>query len=274
MPELPEVETIKRGLEKKIIGQKISRIDILDAKPVGSSNKNFKNKLKGRKIKSVKRRAKILIIGFDSDLFMIVHLKITGQLVYHKKNDQHNKYTRVIFYFTDQTKLYFNDMRKFGYLKLFNKTELEKELKRLDFGPEPLSSDFRLKNFREILKKRKNKPIKPLLMDPRLIAGIGNIYASEACFLAGIRPSRRAGTLTKKESEKIFKAVKKVLKKSLKYGGTSADAYINAEGKEGDFEKMLYVYGRRGEKCKKCQAEIKSIKQAGRGTYFCSNCQK
>jgi len=274
MPELPEVEIIKRGLKKKIIGQKISRIDILDSKPINTSDKTFKNKLKGQKIKDVKRRAKVLIIEFNDNLYMMVHLKITGQLVVHKKDDRLDKYTRVVFYFSKNGKLYFNDMRKFGYLKLFNKAGLDIELKRLDFGPEPLEADFTLKMFREILKKRQNKPIKPLLMDPSLIAGIGNIYASESCFLAGIRPTKKAGRLTKEEAKKLYQAIKKVLRKSLKYRGTSADAYIDAEGREGDFEKKLFVYGRKAEKCKKCPGQIKSIKQAGRGTYFCPKCQK
>ena len=274
MPELPEVETITKGLREAIKGQKIIKIEILEPKSVVFLGQTFIKKVKGQKIEDIKRRAKLLMFTLGGNVFMLVHLKITGQLIIHDEKDALDKFTRVVFYLSNRKKLYFNDLRKFGYLKLFNKESLETELKRLNFGPEPLEKEFTLPVFENILIRRKKMAIKPLLMEQSLIAGIGNIYAAEACFVAGIRPTRRAGTLKKEEIKKLHEAVIKVLKESLKYGGTSADSYVDAYGKEGTFEKRLKVYGRKNQNCYRCSGRVIRIAQAGRGTFYCPKCQK
>lgn len=274
MPELPEVETIVRDLKKELAGRRILKIEILDSRSARFLKKDFSNQIKGKKVKSVGRRAKLIIIALTGGFYLVFHLKITGQLILHGAAAGPDRFTRIIFYLNNRKKLYFNDLRKFGYLKVFNKKELEAELKRLNFGPEPLEKSFTLSVFEGILKRRKNLPIKPLLMEQGLIAGIGNIYASEACFWAGLKPTRRAGRLKKEEAKKLYQAIIKVLKDSIKCRGTSADDYLDAFGKEGDYEKKLKVYGRKKEKCRRCSGIIKRIVQAGRSTFYCPNCQK
>jgi len=274
MPELPEVETIVQDLKKQIKGQKIERVEIKDPKSVGYQAKDFVKKVTGRRITEIKRRAKLLIFTLDKSLFLLIHLKISGQLIVHQAKDELDKYTRVVFYLSSGKKLYFNDLRKFGYLKLFDKNGFQKELKRLNFGLEPLEKDFTLAAFTALLEKRRNKPIKPLLMEQSLIAGIGNIYASESCFLAGIKPTRLASSLKKEEKIKLFQSIKKILRQAIKYRGTSVDNYVDAEGREGKFESHLKVYGRQGEKCYRCGHLIKRITQNSRSTYYCPYCQK
>ena len=274
MPELPEVETIVRDLKKELTGQKILKIEILDKKSARFLKKDFLKRVKGKIIKSVGRRAKLIIITLDEGQYLVFHLKITGQLILKEAAAAPDKFTRLVFCLSGRKKLLFNDLRKFGYLKLFNKEELKAELKRLNFGPEPLEKSFTLPVFESILKKRKKMPVKPLLMEQSLIAGIGNIYASEACFLAGIKPTRRAGRIKKEEVKKLYQAVIKVLKESIKCRGTSADDYLDAFGREGTYEEKLRVYGRKQEKCRRCPEKIIRIAQAGRGTFYCPACQK
>ncbi len=286
MPELPEVETIKRDLNKKIRGKQIAEIITDTPKMFTPRFSLARKKLIGGKIKDVERRAKLLIIKINKDLFLLIHLKMTGQLVYSPKKgkivvgghpitgvrDLPNKFTHVSFYFKDDSVLYFNDVRKFGYMKLVDRGDLEKILE--DFGIEPLSGQFSLEKFKQILKKRKKSKIKQVLMDQKLLAGIGNIYADESLFAAGIRPMRRAGKISDKEAKKLYENIKKILKKAIERRGTSFSNYVDSEGKKGNFVPLLKVYGRGGEKCKKCGHVLKKTKVGGRGTVYCSFCQK
>ncbi len=243
MPELPEVETIRRQLAKKIVGKK----------------------LKGKKIKAVRRRAKVLIINFADGSSLVFHLKLTGQLIF---NGQPLKYTRKIFRFDDGSKLVFNDARKFGWWKIVKNTEqIEKR-----FGPEAL--EINLKTFKDCLKKHPNTKIKPLLMDQKFIAGIGNIYSNEILFAAKVLPQRRVKTLKDKEIQQIHQNIKTVLKKAIRYHGTSAQYYLDACGKKGSYINYLKVYQRDGEKCVRCSGKIKRVKIGGRSAYFCPKCQK
>lgn len=270
MPELPEVETIKKGLNKKILNKKIADIVVLKNKSIKGNKKEFTKTLKGNAIKKIERRAKLFICALQkSDKFLLIHLKMTGQLVY---NGEKNKHTRVIFKFSDGSKLFFNDLRLFGYLKIVDIEEKNKILEK--FGPEPLLPSFTLKKFQKILKGRKTN-IKTLLLNQSLIAGIGNIYADEIVFEASVRPDRKIQTLEYKEIKKIWRSIKKVLAKAVKQEGTSIGDYIKADGMEGNFAKFLKVYGKSGEICPACKKEkIKTIKIIGRGTRFCSKCQK
>lgn len=243
MPELPEVETISRQLQAKIVGKK----------------------LKGKKIIKVRRRAKLLIIDFIDKTSLVFHLKLTGQLIY---NSRPSRFTRQVFYFNGGSNLVFNDMRKFGWFKFIKRTEdLEKK-----FGPEALKISF--KDFQSRLTKRPKSKIKLLLMDQKFIAGIGNIYSDEILFCSGVRPARLAASLTEKEIKAVFDNIAKVLQAAIKARGSSEQSYLDALGKKGDYVKYHQVYRRTGLPCKKCRAPIKRIKLAGRSAHYCPKCQK
>lgn len=294
MPELPEVETIKNDLRKRILRKKIVGIEIRKRKIVKNKSTDFIKILKGNFFSNLDRIGKLLIFKLlDRKNYLLIHLKMTGQLIYCNKGEivaggheiglksslipglgdnLPNKYTHVIFEFNDGSKLFFNDLRQFGYLKIVNKEELERIVK--DYGIEPLTKDFTIKKFREVLKNRKTS-IKAVLLNQKLIAGIGNIYADESLFLAKIKPNRQAGSLLNKEIEELFKAISFIIKKAIKYRGTTFSNYVDTSGRKGNFTKLLKVYGREGEKCRRCLSDtIKKIKVAGRGTRYCQKCQK
>jgi len=271
MPELPEVETIRLGLLKKIKGKKITDLEIRVPKLINLDLQNFKKQLIGAEINNVKRRAKLIIIELSNNKFLIIHLKLTGQLIY---NGTEEKTTRAIFYFDNGKKLIFNDWRKFGYFKLISTSELEKFLQKQNFGPEPLEKDFTFKKFQEILSKKSRSKIKPFLMNQANIAGLGNIYTDESLFDSQILPTRIINTLTLKEKKRLYESIKKILQKAIKYQGSSVDAYLNACGEKGGFVPHLKVYRRTGEKCFRCGSIIKRTVLGGRSTHFCPSCQK
>lgn len=287
MPELPEVETIRRGLSDEIRGKKIARFEVLDRKVI--AGKEIKQ-LVGEKITGIARRGKLLIFNLSSpDKFLLIHLKMTGQLLFRLKNlplgdpPQGDKHTRAIFYFSrhkvgiptrasgEDSRLFFNDLRRFGYIKIVDKKELEKII--AEYGPEPLGKDFTLKYLSGILKKT-GQSVKAALLDQKKIAGIGNIYADEACFCARVKPSRRASSLTRAEVVKLYGCIKKILALAIKYRGTTFSDYCDVAGAKGNFTKFLKVYDRAGEKCSRCGATLVKKKIAGRGSVFCPVCQK
>jgi len=277
MPELPEVETIRNQLETKIIGKKIKTIDIRLAKIiVGSSPKKFSQVVKGSRIKSIDRRAKILIINLFNNYSLAIHLKLSGQIIYQPEifNLKSNKHTHLIYYFTDGSVLLHNDVRQFGWVKLFKTSELEKYFQKEKFGPEPLNETFTSEIFQKLLLAKPRQKIKPLLMDQKFIAGIGNIYAQEACFCAKILPTRIVKSLKKYEIKDLYSCLIKILKKAIVCHGSSIDDYLDARGEKGSYACYLKVYDRLGKKCYRCSGIIKKIVLAGRGTYFCSKCQK
>ncbi|MDD5750256.1 MAG: DNA-formamidopyrimidine glycosylase [Candidatus Pacebacteria bacterium] len=245
MPELPEVETIRKQLSEKIIGKKLD----------------------GRTVTAVKRRAKILIIEFADKTALLFHLKLTGQLIL---NATPGKYTRRVFDLSDGSRLVFNDVRKFAWHKTVSKRELEDIEKNL--GPEPFG--LTEKNFAAMLAERPRAKIKPLLMDQKFIAGIGNIYADEILFAGGIHPLRQAGTLDKKEIHSLFASIKKILKAAVRAGGSSVKDYLDASGKEGGFAKHHKVYQKTGQKCLECGGVIRRIRIGSRSAHFCPKCQK
>jgi formamidopyrimidine-DNA glycosylase len=312
MPELPEVETIRRDLDAKLRGARLRRVEVRLVKIVSPRGSAFARALHGAVIRNVRRRGKLLIFDMErrssqrhlprqsvhrfhkiktvqfhriGQLVMLIHLKMTGQLVlrHHKQitfgghtivgaRELPNKYTHVIFYFTNGDELYFNDLRQFGYLKLVTSAEAQKILD--EYGLEPLSRDFTLERFAEILRRRKNGKLKSVLMDQTLFAGVGNIYADESCFLARVRPGRRVSSLNGKELRALWLSVKKVLALSIKHRGTSFNTYVDSQGQTGNFVKYLKVYGRGGKPCKVCGTILKKTVLAGRGTVYCSHCQR
>ncbi|TSC75941.1 MAG: formamidopyrimidine-DNA glycosylase [Parcubacteria group bacterium Gr01-1014_30] len=240
MPELPEVETIKRQLARKIIGKQ----------------------LKGQKIISVRRRGKLLIIDFQNGSSLVFHLKMTGQLILNGARASH---TRRIFRLSDGSQLVFNDVRKFGWWKRLKKAE--KELGAL--GPEPL--ELNLKSFKDILGRHPRSRIKSLLMDQKAIAGIGNIYSDEILYKARVRPLRWIESLKRDEFLRIFESMKKILKAAIRHHGSSARNYRDLFGKEGGYLKYHKVYQKK--ECARCGSKLKRVKLNGRSAHYCENCQ-
>lgn len=281
MPELPEVETIRRGLESHITNQKIVDIEVRNP----SSFHGDVSKLVGQKVKSVSRRGKHIICDLDNNCLM-VHLKMTGQLIYIPDGDSFHvvgghpdknysldlphKHSHVIIKLDNGT-LYFNDLRKFGWIKSFD--SIESAMPSLDhLGPEYSWSDFSLDYFKEKL-SRKSITIKRVLLDQTIVSGLGNIYADEALFLSGIDPRRSANSLSEAEITKLYMAIPKVLDEALSHGGTTMKDFRHTDGSLGSYLVVAKVYGREGEPCKICQTNISRIKISGRSSHFCTNCQ-
>jgi formamidopyrimidine-DNA glycosylase len=308
MPELPEVETVARELHKKLKNRVIQSVWVMTPKMVsvgpatvppkriskGLNVKKFTQALQGKNILQVKRRAKVLIFKLSDGLFLLVHLKMTGQFIFEdqqlraRTEGQYrllnkasaplvslpSKHTHVIFNFPDSSKLFFNDVRKFGYLKLVSESELDQVEELKAFGPEPLDPNFTVLQFISIIKRFPQRKIKEVLVDPTVVAGIGNIYSDEILFLAGIRPARQVFNIKSNELKKIYENIKLVLKKGIQAKGSSVGEYVRTDGSWGEMGKYHWVYGRKGQKCKKCGSIIVSAKFGGRTGSFCPQCQK
>ena len=284
MPELPEVETIKLDLQRLIKNKKIKSVDVNLAKQIKMPVAKFLRLVQGIKVKQVKRRAKMLLMELNNGYHLVFHLKMTGQLLYRGVGGKlaggghpikqilqelPNKYSHVVFNFSDGGKLFFNDTRQFGWVKLMNQKEL-KELEQ-NLGPEPLK--INAQRFKNIFKNKKI-PIKPALMEQKLLAGVGNIYAMEACWCAGILPTRLSSELSGHEFKKLFNCLVKILKLAIVKKGTTAKDYVDVLGRQGSMWSYLKVYGRDKEKCKRCGEKLILIKQRQRTTVYCNKCQK
>ena len=265
MPELPEVETIKRDLEKTILGKKITEVCVRHPGVIRQpSAKEFERELRGVGIKHILRRAKVLILELANGKSLVIHLKMTGQLIYPGDG----KKSRVSFKLSDGKMLDFNDQRLFAELRLLDDWHSLEFIQGL--GPEPF--DITEEEFKKMLKSKKTK-IKPLLMDQTFISGIGNLYAAEALFRAKIHPQRPAASLSDKEKENLFREIKDTLSEAIKYKGSSVDQYVQLSGQAGDYSKHHRVYDREAKPCLVCKTPIKRISLGGRGTYFCPKCQ-
>jgi len=266
MPELPEVETIKRELEKAVLGKRITGVIINNPKVIKEPEKeDFVKGLKNVTLKNILRKGKLLILELSSGKSLAIHLKLTGQLVY----PGNARISRVSFQLSDARLLDFNDQRLLGELRLLDDWQGLKFIKEL--GPEPF--DLSPDKFKQMLAGKKTK-IKPLLMDQTFICGVGNLYAAEALFRAKIHPARPAESLSGKEKEVLFKELKDTLSEAIKYKGSSVDQYVQLSGKPGDYIRYHKVYDRKGKPCFVCKTPIKRIVLAGRGTYFCPKCQR
>ena len=284
MPELPEIETLRLGLKKYLVGHEIENIDIKIAKMFQGDPKN----IIGATVKDIKRIGKGIIIELNNGYVLAVHLKMTGQLVYSGKETKKvkisaktggslpSKWTHVIFTLDQGASLFFNDLRRFGWIKVFKKDEVLELPFFKEMGPEPLPSSgqasLTIEQFKQILLKS-NTPVKVLLMDQKRIGGIGNIYANDALYKAGVDPRRLGKTLSNQEIKNLYKSIFFVLEQGLKYGGSSEVDYVNALGEEGNYQDHTLVYGKKGQKCPKGNGTIQKIYLGGRGTYFCPACQ-
>ncbi|HUD10456.1 MAG TPA: bifunctional DNA-formamidopyrimidine glycosylase/DNA-(apurinic or apyrimidinic site) lyase [Candidatus Saccharimonadales bacterium] len=287
MPELPEVETVRIGLSSLLPGLIISDVSFDWAKSFPNSATDVEQFLVGAKIVTVKRRAKVLLIELSSKYSLIVHLKMTGQLVFrgeHNFGAGHptnslvsklpDKSTRVVLSFTSGEQLFFNDQRKFGWVRLVPTAEVL----NIDFfkkiGPEPLAADFTWKDFRERLLRRPNSNIKAVLLDQTVIAGVGNIYADESLWGAKIHPASLVRSLSNQDFKKLHDELVYILKLAIKKGGSTDRNYVNAEGKKGSYLSFARVFRREGKPCLRCGATIVKLRVAGRGTHICPQCQK
>lgn len=299
MPELPEVENLRLGLESKILGQKILKVEVYKPKLVSSKSTKrtpskkkvveFETGLTNEKFVAVERRAKNLIFRLTQDKIILVHLKMTGQFVYKSKKKEKNitgghpiflsekelpnKHTHIIFHLSNGT-LYYNDTRMFGYVLYYpNQKEFDKENHFKKLGLEPVAKDFNHEYFAQKLKTKKGK-IKAVLLNQDIVTGVGNIYADESLFESGIRPDKQANTLKIDEVSKLHKAITRIIKKAISVGGSSVATYRLLDDSEGNYAREHKVYGKVGKKCVNCEQKLEKIIIQSRTTIFCKNCQK
>ncbi len=275
MPELPEVETIVRGLREVLCGKTISKVIIREPMIIGypEEPEKFRERLLEKKITAMGRRGKYIILDLDSNLQLIIHLRMTGKLLLKMREEEIESHTHIILRFKEGVDLRFNNVRKFGRMYLIERESPEKAGGFAGLGPEPLSSEFSPEVFQNIL-KGSSRAIKALLLDQKKIAGLGNIYADEALFRAGIHPARPADELSREEITGLYNSIDQVLKAGIKYSGTSFSDYVNALGETGSFQEKLMVYGRDGEKCPRCSCQISKDRIASRSTHYCPDCQE
>jgi formamidopyrimidine-DNA glycosylase len=299
MPELPEVQATVDGLKRRVVGRKIKDIwadwpkvlkDPLDQSKIKHNHIAWARKfLRNEKIISMGRRAKNVLVYLSNKKVILIHQKMTGHLLVGKwrvknnkvtpisprsaVNDPWNGYIRLVFYLSDGNMIGFSDLRRFGKIVLGSKEEIENLPEIKNLGPEPLDKSFMFGDFRAVLRNQKRK-IKPVLMDPGVIAGIGNIYSDEILWRARVSPKTNSNKLSEQDLKNIFSSMKFVLEKAVKLRGTSISDYRKPDGKEGGYAPVRLVYGREGEPCKRCKAKIVREKIAGRSAHYCPKCQK
>lgn len=287
MPELPEVETVRTGLERLIIGLTIATTSSDNPKSFPNAPGDVSQFCVGAQVQVVRRRAKLLLIDLSSGYTLVTHLKMTGQLVYRGEKqfgaghpsdsligELPDKSTRVVLEFTDGSKLFFNDQRKFGWMKLYPTLEVP----NIDFmkrvGPEPLDDSFTAATFAQRFARRKNTTIKAAILDQTVVAGVGNIYADEALWGAKIHPATLVRNLSQTAFETLFTELQFVLRLAIEKGGSTDRNYVNAEGKKGSYTDFARVFRREGQACPRCGTIIQKSRVASRGTHTCPSCQK
>lgn len=272
MPELPEVETVRKTLEKLVKGKTIANCRIFWPRIVRHPDvQQFCRLLEGETIRDLRRRGKYLIFVLDHFVFL-AHLRMEGRFQWQSQLGSRDPHVHAEFYMTDKSVLLYRDVRKFGTFHLFEKgTELNR-LPLAALGPEPLEESFTAEALYHQLRKKKQR-IKAALLDQKVVAGLGNIYVDEALFKAGIYPAKPACHLTESEIASLHRAIVVTLREAVACGGSSVRTYLNGNGETGLFQLKLFVYGRMGEPCRRCGAMIEKLKVAGRGTHICPRCQ-
>lgn len=274
MPELPEVETVRRSLEPHLLGRTIVQVKVLMPKVIKHpSPSRFVELMERGQIRELKRRGKYLLFALNSGYVWVTHLRMTGQFIYAKPADPLDKHTHLIINLDNGCELRYVDVRKFGLMYLLRPEEFNLAKGLFTLGPEPLDPEFTIGQLQERLAGKKRK-LKQLLLDQTFVAGIGNIYADEILFDAGLHPERVAGSLSPKEAERLYHSMRKLLQLGIENRGTSIRNYVDGEGKAGGFQRLLKVYGKTGSACPKCGQPIVRKQVGGRSTYFCANCQR
>ena len=274
MPELPEVEVIRRGLTPHLVGRTITRVVISNRRlrlPVPRAKLNLW--IQSDRVESVDRRAKYLLVKMNSGAVLVLHLGMTGRLAFFANGTPRTAHDHLRFELDSGLELRFNDVRRFGSVQVLAPEDVEGTQIFSGLGPEPLGPDLS-SNYLLERARRKVRPIKNFLMDARVVVGIGNIYANEILFAAGIKPTRGVGTLTKPAWERVIRASRQVLERAIACGGTTISDYVRSSGDTGYFQCELRVYGREGEVCQCCGSLVRRQVLAGRATFFCPKCQK
>lgn len=286
MPELPEVETVRRGLEELIVGRTVQTETHDTEKGFPNSPADVREFMIGAKVTAVRRRAKVLLIDLSTAYTLVIHLKMTGQMVFRGEQafgaghpneslvgELPDRSTRVTITFADRSHLYFNDQRKFGWMRLIPTVEVP----NIDFmkkvGPEPLEADFTAEAFAESFKRRANTSIKAALLDQSVVAGVGNIYADESLWGAKVHPKRLVKTITPAEFTLLYTDLRDVMNLAIQKGGSTDKNYVSAEGKRGSYLDFARAFRREGQPCPRCGTTIIKFKAAGRGTHICPHCQ-
>ncbi|MBO1514254.1 DNA-formamidopyrimidine glycosylase [Metabacillus bambusae] len=274
MPELPEVETVRRTLLQLVQEKKIQKVTIHWPKIIKKpeESEQFQDALVGQTIQDVNRRGKFLKFILD-DYVLVSHLRMEGRFGLYNPEEEYDQHTHVIFSFVDGTELRYRDVRKFGTMHLFSKGEEDNELPLSQLGPEPFSKSFTVDYLRERLNKTTRK-VKAALLDQTVVVGLGNIYVDEALFRAGINPERIANQIKLEECKLLHKEIIATLGEAVEKGGSTVRSYVNTQGEIGMFQLQLFVYGRTNEPCKKCGTILTKTVVGGRGTHFCEKCQK
>ncbi len=278
MPELPEVETIRRGLEREVVGKRIKTVEATGLRSIRrhKTKKDFANHLEGAKVKSARRRGKYLVLPLDTGDVLVAHLRMSGQLRRAQPKDPLDKHTHVIITFTQGGQLRFVDPRTFGELFVTTPDALTSEVPELaDLGFDPVDEPISITDFARRLLARPDAKLKAALTDQSFIAGIGNIYSDEILWAAGLRWDRTPRSLSNMEIRRLFRAIVEVLHDAIKHRGStlSDQQYVDLAGRPGEFQALHEVYDRAGEPCRRCRATITKAKFAGRSTFFCPSCQ-
>jgi formamidopyrimidine-DNA glycosylase len=289
MPELPEVETVRRGLLATVLGRRVESVEVLSKQSLAPPRPAFDGLIVGHRLAAVARRGKVLIIDLDSDAHLWVHLMMTGQLVVTEHDrtlfagghpsrsmlaPMPNMTTRVFFRLSGGRSLFFNDGRRFGRIKLLSTAELGADPFLARLGPEPLGDSFTLASFRSQLQRHRRAPIKPVILDQSVLAGIGNIYADESLHLARLHPRRPAGSLSSAESRRLHEAIRTVIACAIEHGGTSFADYVNSARGQVGYLEQARVFRREGQPCPVCGTPIERIRVAGRSSNICPHCQR
>ena len=272
MPELPEVETVRRGLERLVVGKTIGQVQVRYAKMIGTGVDSFVHDLPGQTIERIGRRGKYLLFYLTGGV-LVSHLRMEGKYLFYSDAVPERKHAHVFFEMTDGGTLVYEDVRKFGTMEFLKKDQLEAYFAARKLGPEPTDSDFLLAPFAAALSRSK-KPIKPYLLEQTLVVGLGNIYVDEALWRARIHPARPAASLKPTEVKRLREQIIEVLQLGIEKRGSTIRTYRNALGEDGTMQDFLQVYGKTGQPCARCGSPIEKIKLGGRGTHLCPNCQK
>ena len=289
MPELPEVEVVKKSLINKTKNLIVKSVKVTDGRLRYKIDDNKIKKIIGLKFKKISRRSKYLLFYFNKDIVMLVHLGMTGKFFfvnskktkyktsfyYDINEDKDKKHDRIIFNLSNNQKLIYNDIRKFGFIKFIENKNLEQNIHLKNLGPEPLSSKFNITYFKENIMGGK-RTIKDILMDQHFISGLGNIYVNEILFFSGVKPTKKINKLSKAEIQRVIKFTKKIISKAIKLGGSSIRNFSSSSGKKGSFQQHFSVYGKKDKKClrRNCNTVITKVVIANRASYYCSKCQK
>jgi len=273
VPELPEVETVRRSLEVRLVGKIFKGVKVYHNNIIESpSVEDFSKVIINQRINKMSRYGKWLIFVLD-DYYLLSHLRMEGKYFFRSINEELNKHEHVVFSLDDDTELRYMDVRKFGKMWLIKKEDIKSTGPLIEMGLEPWDSNLSLEYLKDKF-KRKKLPIKTVLLDQSIIVGIGNIYANEILYLSGINPLKKASLVSDREINDIIKYTKEVLEMAIEAGGTTIRSYSSVDGVHGLFQQKLYVHSKEGEKCGRCNSLIEKIKVGGRGTYYCPNCQK